>query len=174
MFEIAKKSFWTGQKIKILIFSTSIFHLRPLFFREKSGYCFIPDYSSIVFCPITVFFPVARVCVLLDVALGHLMSNSVKNEKNEKITILIFWPVQNDFLAILKKSIFRHVFQHFVIFFCENLQKSIKSDVSDTNGCRESDFQVEISPNDTVKIDFRSTVTHFMICFRIFIKFCVA
>ena len=52
--------------------------------------------------------------------------------------------------------------------FSENLQKSLKSDVSDTNGRRESDFQVEFSTNDTVKTDFRSTVTHFMTFLMIF------
>ena len=54
----------------------------------------------------------------------------------------------------------------------ENLQKSIKSDVSDTNGRRENDFQVEISPNDIVKTDFRSTVTHFITFLMISQFFC--
>ena len=47
----------------------------------------------------------------------------------------------------------------------ENLQKSIQSDVSDTNGPRKRDFHEETIPIDTGETDFRSTVTHFMIFF---------
>ena len=84
------------------------------------------------------------------------MSHRQKIEKIKQIEILIFWPVQNDFLTILKKI------GIFSIFF-ENLQKSIKSDVSDTNGPRKRDFHEETIPIDTGETDFRSTVTHFMI-----------
>ena len=45
-----------------------------------------------------------------------------KNEKNQKIKISNFWPVQNDFLTILKK----HFFQHFLNF--QNIRKSSNID----------------------------------------------
>ena len=51
-------------------------------------------------------------------------------------------------------------------FFYENLQNSIKSDVSDTNGPRKRDFHEETIPIDTGETDFRSTVTHFMTFLR--------
>ena len=57
-------------------------------------------------------------------------------------------------------------------YFIENLQKSIKSDVSDTNGHRKRDFHEETIPIDTGETDFRSTVTHFMIFLR-FLSFFV-
>ena len=44
----------------------------------------------------------------------------------------------------------------------ENCQKSLKSDISDTNGYRKRDFRLETSQNDTLKVDFRPTGTHFM------------
>ena len=47
----------------------------------------------------------------------------------------------------------------------KNLSKSY---VFDTNARRESDFQVENSPNGTVVIDFGSTGTHF-IDFSVFV-----
>ena len=52
----------------------------------------------------------------------------------------------------------------FLIFFhfFENLQKSIKSDVSDANGHRKRDFHEETIQIGTGETDFRSTVTHFM------------
>ena len=59
-----------------------------------------------------------------------------------------------------------------LLMFFENLQKSIKSDVSDTNGHRKSDFHEETIPIDTGETDFRSMVTHFMILFAILIIFC--
>ena len=45
----------------------------------------------------------------------------------------------------------------------ENLQKSFKSDVFDTNGPRERDFHEKTIPIDTGETNFRPTVTHFMI-----------
>ena len=47
----------------------------------------------------------------------------------------------------------------------ENLQKSIKSEVFDTNGPRERDFHEKTIPIDTGEADFRPTVTHFMTFF---------
>ena len=40
--------------------------------------------------------------------------------------------------------------------------KSLKSDVSDTNGRQKCDFRVETVQNDTLKVDFRATATHFI------------
>ena len=48
----------------------------------------------------------------------------------------------------------------------ENLQKSIKSDVSDANGPRKRDFHEETIQIGTGETDFRSTVTHFMTFLR--------
>ena len=52
-------------------------------------------------------------------------------------------------------------FEH-VGFLFENLQKSIKGYVFDTNGHRKRDFHEETVAIDTGETDFRSTVTHFM------------
>ena len=62
------------------------------------------------------------------------------------------------------------MFLNLSIFF-GNLQKLIKSDVSDANGHRKRDFHEETIPIDTGETDFRSTVTHFMICFARFLFF---
>ena len=55
--------------------------------------------------------------------------------------------------------------------FSENLQKSIKSYVSDTNGWRESDFQVETIQNEVGEVYFRCTGTHFMTFFQFCLSF---
>ncbi len=69
------------------------------------------------------------------------------------------------FFDDFKKIIFRHVFDNFQFF--ENVKELIKSDVSDANGPRKHDFHKESIPIDTGETNFRSTVTHFIICFAI-------
>ena len=59
-----------------------------------------------------------------------------------------------------KKTIFRF-FEKFSKNY-ENCQTSLKSDISDTNGYRKRDFRLEASQNDTLKVDFRPTGTHFL------------
>ena len=82
--------------------------------------------------------------------------------KKIKIEILIFWPVQNDFCRFWKKwKCVTFVFFLFFLKFSENLQKSLKSDVSEPNGRRKHDFRVETMRNYTLKCDFWSTGTHF-------------
>ena len=48
------------------------------------------------------------------------------------------------------------------VFFQKNLHKSIKSDVSDTNGRRNRDFRVETVQNEVGEVYFRCKGTHFM------------
>ena len=52
------------------------------------------------------------------------------------------------------------------LFFFENLQKSIKSDASDTNGPRKRDFHEETIAIDTGETDFQCTGTNFMTFFQ--------
>ena len=94
------------------------------------------------------------------------MEKIEKIKKFKKTEISIFWPVQNDFFTILRKSFLSTIFENF-----RNLQKSIKSDVFDTNGPRERDFHEEAVAIDTGEADFRPTATHFMTFFR-FVFFC--
>ena len=69
------------------------------------------------------------------------------------------------FFTIL--SYYYYYYYFFLLFFFvfENLQKSIKSDVFDTNGPRERDFHEETIAIDAGEPDFRPTVTHFMTFF---------
>ena len=61
------------------------------------------------------------------------------------------------FLAISKISVFQTFVQSF-----EHLQKSIKIDVSDTNGHQKRAFRVENMLIHPGQHDFRRTVAHFM------------
>ena len=79
------------------------------------------------------------------------------SKKFKKSRFWIFDRFRTIFWRFWKKNIF-----YLFIFFFENLQKSIKSDVFDTNGARERDFHEETIAIDTGETDFRSTVTHFM------------
>ena len=67
------------------------------------------------------------------------------------------------FFDDFKKMIFWSTFS---IFFLENLQKSIKSCVFDTNGPRKRDFHEETIAIDTGETDFQCTGTNFMTFFQ--------
>ena len=86
--------------------------------------------------------------------------------KNKTASRFNFLTGSDHFFTILRKSFFRYVFENSIFVF-ENLQHSVKSDVSDANGPRKHDFHEETIPIDTGEIDFRSTVTHFLILFMI-------
>ena len=86
--------------------------------------------------------------------------------KNKTASRFQFFDRFRPFFTILRKSFFRYVFEN-SIFVSENLRHSVKSDVPDANGPRKRDFHEETIPIDTGETDFRSTVTHFMICFTI-------
>ena len=64
------------------------------------------------------------------------------------------------FLDDFEKMIFQHFFEF--LDFSENLQKSIKSDVSDTNGHQKRACRVENMLIDPGETNFRCTVTHFI------------
>ena len=79
-----------------------------------------------------------------------------KMARNEKINILIFWPVQNNLLAIL---IFCFSNDFFIF---QKSSKIYQKLCFFTNGPRECDFHEETIAIDTGETDFRSTATHFM------------
>ena len=88
------------------------------------------------------------------------MSHRQVLTKNEKKTRFHFLAGSKRFSDDFKKIIFLHVFEN--VRFFENLEQSIKSDVSDANGPRKCDFHEETIQIGTGETDFRSTVTHFM------------
>ena len=93
----------------------------------------------------------------------HRQKNS-KNWKIYKNRDFNFLTGSARFFDDFEKNIFVATF----FIFSKNLQKLIKSDVSDTNGRRESDFHVEISQNYTIRTDFRSTRINFITFFIFF------
>ena len=86
---------------------------------------------------------------------GTLIAKNVKNRKNQK---------NRDFEILTSSEWFFDDFKK-IFFFFENVQKSLKSEVFDTNGPRERDFHEKTIPIDTGETNFRPTVTHFMIFF---------